>query len=98
MKPIICVQCEGEIEGKPVTYRGRAFCSEECCEDYDAFAAKGGPAEDDLDDDFDDDLDDDLDEDLDDDDLDDDDLGYKDDDDDFDFDGDDDFDIRPDDY
>ena len=97
MKPKTCTHCAAEIEGKPVSYRGHVFCSDECCEEYDeVFAAKGGPADDDLDDDLDKDL---ADEEFDEDDFDDEDVGYKDDedDDDLDFD-DDDYDIKPDDF
>lgn len=96
MNPKTCAHCAIEIEGKPVSYRGHAFCSDECCEEYTTvFAAKGGPADDDLDDDLDEDL---ADDDFAEDEFDDEDVGYKDDEDDeLDFD-DDDYDIKPDDF
>ena len=75
-----CAQCGTEIEGKGISFRSHAFCSDECCEEFEAeFAAKGGPDDDDLDeDDFDEDFDeDDFDEDFEEED----DLGYRDDDD-----------------
>jgi hypothetical protein len=90
MDIIVCSQCGLEIEGKGIHFRKRHFCSDECCEEFEAVAVEGGEP-DDLDLTVDDD-------DLDDDDLDDDDLGYRgdsDDDDDF---LDDDFDIRPEDF
>lgn len=91
MKPMMCAQCGSEIEGKPVTFRGRWFCSDDCCETFDQdFALKGEPGADDLDDELEADFEDDFDED----DF-DEDLGYKDDEDDeddgFDLDDDDDF-------
>lgn len=89
MKTRTCAQCGADIDNDPVSFRGRDFCNDECCDDFEAGAADpGGPADDDLDDDLDDDFDDDFDED-DFDDEDDDDL------DDFD---DDDFRADPDEY
>jgi|GEM_PF-1247186 len=83
----VCSQCGGEIEGKGIHFRNHTFCSDECCEEFEAdFATKGEPAIDEL-----------VDEDLDPEDL-DDDLGFSDDDDDDDLDDlddlDDDFDIK----
>jgi hypothetical protein len=82
----VCTQCGVEIESKGIHFRNLVFCSDECCEDYEAeFADKDEPVIDEL-------VDEDLgpDEDLEED------LGYRDDDD-----GDpldDDFDIKPEDF
>lgn len=86
----VCTQCGVEIETKGIHFRNHVFCSDECCEEFDAeFATKGEPAIADL---VDDDLaSDDLDEDL----------GYREDDDDDDLDdldGLDDLDIKIDDF
>jgi hypothetical protein len=84
-----CAKCGMEIEGKGITFRGNVFCTDECCEEFEAeFAVKGGPDEDDLDED---DFDEDFDEDDFDEDDDEDDLGYRDDDD---FDKDDEYGLR----
>jgi hypothetical protein len=57
-----CTYCGIEIEGKGIQFRGKAFCGDECCEEFEAeFIARGEPkldelAEDELDDvDFEDD-------------------------------------------
>ena len=64
MKPIVCAHCGSGIEGKPVTFHGQLFCSDECCEAFDEdLALRGGPGDDELDDDLDGDFDDDFDED-----------------------------------
>ncbi len=58
-----CAQCGAEIEAQGIHYRGRNFCSDECCEEFAAaLESKVEPAEADLaEDDADDDaLDDDL--------------------------------------
>jgi len=31
-----CAQCGLEIEGKGIQFRGRTFCSDECCEEFEA--------------------------------------------------------------
>ncbi|MEN8007306.1 MAG: hypothetical protein ABFS42_09850 [Candidatus Krumholzibacteriota bacterium] len=83
-----CTQCGVDIESKGIHFRNKVFCSDECCEEYEAeFADKDEPVIDEL-----------VDEDLGPDDL-EDDLGYRGDDDD-DGDGplDDDFDIKPEDF
>ncbi len=90
MKTRNCAQCGAEIDNDPVSFRGRDFCNDECCDEFEAGAGEpGGPADDDLDDDFDDDFDED--------DFDDDDFDDLDDEDDDDFD-DDDFRADPDEY
>lgn len=84
----VCAQCGVVLENKGIHFRNRVFCSDECCEEYEAeFADKDEPVIGEL-------LDDgqgaeDLDEDL----------GYRDDDaeDPLDDDGDD-YDIKPDDF
>ncbi|MBE0566910.1 MAG: hypothetical protein IH621_13185 [Krumholzibacteria bacterium] len=67
METRICAGCGVGIEGRPVTFRGRDFCGDQCCEEFEVtFALKGGPEEDELDEDLDDfDEDDFDDEDLD---------------------------------
>ena len=90
----VCVRCGVEIESKGIHFRGKVFCSDECCEEFEAEAAdKSEPVIAEL-----------VDEDLE---LDDNELGYRDGDgdgdgDDGDGDGDDplddDFDIKPDDF
>ena len=86
----VCAQCGVEIESKGIHFRNHVFCSDECCEEFEAeFADKGEPVIDEL-----------VDDDLEPDELDEDDLGYRDDDDD-DLDDDrldDDFDIKPEDF
>lgn len=85
----VCARCGVEIESKGIHFRNKVFCSDECCEEFEAEAAdKSEPVMDEL-------VDDDLGPD--------DDLGYRDGDD-GDDDGDDgdplddDFDIKPDDF
>jgi len=83
-----CAQCGLEIESKGIHFRGKVFCSDECCEEFEAeMADNGDPDMDDLDDDFDPD---DLGEEL----------GYREDDDDDEDDllDDDDYEIDPDDF
>ena len=36
-----CSQCGKEIEGKGIHFRGRSFCSDECCEEFEAEFAEG---------------------------------------------------------
>ena len=84
-----CAQCGAEIESKGIHFRGKTFCSDECCEEFETeLVDRGGPEMGDLDDDFDpDDLGDEL--------------GYRngdDDDDDLLDDDDDDYKIDPDDF
>ena len=44
-----CVRCGTEIEGKGIHFRGKTFCGDECCEEYEAeHVAKGEPGADDL--------------------------------------------------
>jgi len=82
----VCAQCGVEIESKGIHFRNHVFCSDECCEDYEAeFADKDEPVIDEL-----------VDEDLVSDDI-DEDLGYRDDETEVSL-GDDDFDIQPDDF
>ena len=39
-----CAQCGVDIESKGIHFRGQVFCSDECCEDYEALMAdKGEP-------------------------------------------------------
>ena len=82
----VCTKCGAEIESKGIHFRNNVFCSDECCEEFEAEAAdKSEPVIAEL-------VDDDLE-------LDDDDLGYRDGDGDDDADPlDDDFDIKPDDF
>ena len=64
----VCAKCGVEIASKGIHFRNHVFCSDECCEEYDAeFAEKGEPVIDEL-----------LDDDLLSDDLDDDELGFRD--------------------
>ncbi len=83
----VCAQCGVEIENKGIHFRNHVFCSDECCEEYEAeFADKNEPVIDEL-----------VDgnpgpEDIDDD------LGYREDDVEDPLDGDDDFDIKPEDF
>ena len=45
----VCTQCGVEIESKGIHFRGHVFCSDECCEEYEAeFADKDEPAIDEL--------------------------------------------------
>lgn len=85
----VCAQCGVEIESKGIHFRGKIFCGDECCEEFEAeLVDKGGPEmEDFADDDFEpEDLGDEL--------------GYRngDDDDDLLDDDDDDYKIEPDDF
>ena len=46
-----CAHCGREIEGTGIQFRGKAFCGDECCEEFDTeFAARGVPKLDELDD------------------------------------------------
>jgi len=82
----VCAQCGVEIESKGIHFRNHVFCSDECCEDYEAeFADKDEPAIDEL-----------VDEDLESDDI-DEDLGYRHDETEVSL-GDDDFNIQPEDF
>ena len=36
-----CCQCGKEIEGKGIHFRGRSFCGDECCEEFEAEFAEG---------------------------------------------------------
>ena len=58
----VCSQCGKEIEGKGIQFRGRSFCGDECCEEFEAEFSEGKePQPMDLSgDDADDDLDDGL--------------------------------------
>ncbi len=85
----VCTQCGVEIESKGIHFRGHVFCSDECCEEYEAeFADKDEPAIDEL-----------VDEDLASEEF-DENLGYRDgnESDSLDEDDDDDFDIKPEDF
>ncbi len=63
----VCSQCRIEIEGKGIHYRDRVFCSDECCEEFEAaYVASDEPEVDELEDKVDSDLEDE-------------DLGYQDD-------------------
>jgi hypothetical protein len=45
----ICAQCGVKIENKGIHFRNRVFCSDECCENFEAeFADKGMPVIDEL--------------------------------------------------
>jgi len=47
-----CAQCGKAIESKGIQYRGRLFCSDECCEEFEVERAdRGDPDSDDLADD-----------------------------------------------
>lgn len=80
-----CAQCGIDIEGQGIHYRGRNFCSDECCEEFEAdFASTGEPDDADLSaDDFDDIADD---------------LGYRNGDEDADDEYGDDYEIKPEDF
>ena len=40
----VCAQCGAEIEGKGIHFRKHVFCSDECCEEFEAeFADKNEP-------------------------------------------------------
>ena len=44
MESSACCQCGKEIEGKGIHFRGRSFCSDECCEEFEAeFAEDSEP-------------------------------------------------------
>jgi hypothetical protein len=75
----ICFHCGGAVEGDGIEHRGKVFCSDECCDEFeDELTTNGEPDPDDLDDEdfevddleFDEDAEN-FDEDYDDDDLDD---------------------------
>jgi len=70
MQQPYCAQCGGEVDGEGIRHRGRLFCSDECCEEFEEdFLTRGEPGVEELDGDDDDDFDeDDLDIDEDDDD------------------------------
>ena len=84
----VCAQCGVEIEGEGIRFRGRSFCGDECCEEFEAGVdvdEEPDPAELENEDFTDDDLDEDL--------------GYRDDaEEEFDEGDDDDFAIDPDDF
>ena len=45
----VCTKCGVEIESKGIHFRGHVFCSDECCEEYEAeFADKDEPVIDEL--------------------------------------------------
>ena len=45
----VCTQCGVEIGSKGIHFRGHVFCSDECCEEYEAeFADKDEPVIDEL--------------------------------------------------
>jgi hypothetical protein len=45
----VCTQCGVEIKSKGIHFRGHVFCSDECCEEYEAeFADKDEPVIDEL--------------------------------------------------
>jgi len=82
-----CTQCGAEIEETGIQYRGKVFCSDDCCEQYEQeFQDKDEPVLDELDGD---------DEEVE---ISDEDLDYQDDDDEDDMLDDDDFDIKPEDF
>jgi hypothetical protein len=82
----ICAQCGVEIENKGIHFRNHVFCSDECCENFDAeLADKDEPVIDEL-----------VDDDLEPDELDEDALEFPDDD--MDNDDDDDFAIKLEDF
>jgi hypothetical protein len=44
-----CAQCGAEIKSKGIHFRGKDFCSDECCEEFEArMVDKGVPALDEL--------------------------------------------------
>ena len=52
MDSSICAQCGATIENKGISFRNRIFCSDECCEEYEAeFTNKDEPVIDELTDD-----------------------------------------------
>ena len=83
----VCTQCGVEIESKGIHFRGHVFCSDECCEEYEAeFADKDEPVIDEL-----------MKDDLESEEL-DDNVGYRDGDESDSLDDDDEFDIKPEDF
>ncbi len=51
VKPDRCEYCGADIEDTSVEYRGHFFCSDECCDEYEAHqVANGEPDPDELDD------------------------------------------------
>lgn len=56
----VCGQCKVEIEGPGIHYRGRSFCCDECCDEFEAKVVSADePGEKDLSADAADDIDDD---------------------------------------
>ncbi len=56
----VCEHCGAEIEGKGIHYQGHNFCSDECCEEFDAeVVSNTEPGDKDLVEDLEDDLEDD---------------------------------------
>jgi len=44
MEITVCSQCGKEIEGQGIQFRGRAFCGDECCDEFEVeFAAASEP-------------------------------------------------------
>lgn len=87
MESNVCSRCGHEIEGRGIQFRRRQFCSDECCEEFEAEVVdRSGPAPGELDADL---LDVDLPPGG---------LGYQDEEDDFPLDPDDDFLLDPDDF
>ncbi len=49
MENMACAQCGVEIESRGIHFKGRHFCDDDCCEEFDAaLAAKSEPKIDDL--------------------------------------------------
>ena len=49
----ICKQCGKEIEGNGVLFRGKVFCGDECCDEYDdEFSSRDIPSLEDLNEDL----------------------------------------------
>jgi len=56
-----CAQCGTEIKGQGIHYRGHGFCSDKCCDEFDAeITSSSEPDETDLSSDDMDDMDDNL--------------------------------------
>ncbi len=54
----LCAQCGAEIEGNGVLFRNKAFCSDDCCDEFDdKVSLQGVPSLEDLKEDLDDDSD-----------------------------------------
>lgn len=44
MEIVVCAQCGVEIESKGLHFRGRVFCGDECCEEFEEqFSATNEP-------------------------------------------------------